>query len=117
MEEVLQRQLHALAGVNLSPRLTVAYEPVWAIGTGVPATPEAAREIMGGAVLHSLAELYGESRAREVPLLYGGSVTAANAESFAAVGSIHGALVGGASLRADEFIAIALAFARVKGVA
>ncbi len=86
--------------------LIVAYEPVWAIGTGQAATPDIAADIMGGAVADSLRKLYGEAH-RNVPLLYGGSVNAGNMAEFAAQPSIHGALVGGASLQADSFIEIA----------
>ena len=98
------------------PGLAVAYEPVWAIGTGVAATPDTASEIMGGVILPALSELYGEERAGEVPLLYGGSVTPDNVEGFVKETSVHGALVGGASLRADQFVEIARKTARVKAV-
>ena len=84
----------------------VAYEPLWAIGTGQAATPEVASEIMGGAILDALKGLYGDESA-QVPLLYGGSVNAGNITDFAAQASIHGALVGGASLQAESFVEIA----------
>ena len=84
----------------------VAYEPVWAIGTGQAATPEVAAEIMGGALRESLSSLFGPA-AEKVPMLYGGSVNPGNAESYAAQESIHGALVGGASLQAEPFLEIA----------
>ena len=86
--------------------LTVAYEPVWAIGTGQAATPDIAAEIMGGAVLDTLHVLYGEA-SDHIPLLYGGSVNAGNVSDFAAQSCIHGALVGGASLQAASFMEIA----------
>ena len=115
--EVVRRQVEAgLQGVESLATLSVAYEPVWAIGTGVAATPETAREVMTGAILRTLAAKYGEHAAQETPLLYGGSVTAANAESFAREDCIHGALVGGASLRAQEFVQIVQAFPRAKGL-
>ena len=87
-------------------KLVVAYEPVWAIGTGkTPTTPEVAaahahiRKVLGG--------LMGEGAA--VRLLYGGSVNSRNAAELLAAGDVDGALVGGASLKADEFLAIAKA--------
>ena len=107
--EVISGQVRAalegVAAVDISG-LIVAYEPVWAIGTGQAATPEIAAEIMGGAILDTLQSLYGSSSA-DVPLLYGGSVNAGNIGDFAAQSCIHGALVGGASLQAESFMDIA----------
>ena len=92
--------LHNISG------LVLAYEPVWAIGTGVAATPETAREIMGGVILRTLDELYGQDAAAWVPLLYGGSVNPENVADFVKEDCIHGGLVGGASLQADQFAEI-----------
>ena len=100
---------------NIS-ELAVAYEPVWAIGTGVAATPETASEIMGGVILPTLVELYREPAARQVPLLYGGSVTAENVAGFVKEETVHGALVGGASLQAGQFVEIARITAGGKGL-
>ena len=106
--------LHNVSTLDVST-LVVAYEPVWAIGTGVPATPGTASEVMEGAILATLSELYGDQVAAGIPLLYGGSVNPDNAEGFLGEPNIHGALVGGASLRADQFVEITRITARAKG--
>ncbi|MBI4282413.1 MAG: triose-phosphate isomerase [Chloroflexi bacterium] len=106
-EAVVTGQLRgALEGVPSADALVVAYEPVWAIGTGKAATGEIAEEVMG-AIRRTLGELYGEAAAREVPLLYGGSVTPGNVAEFAGQPNVNGALVGGASLNAASFVEIA----------
>ncbi|MEU8002633.1 triose-phosphate isomerase [Catellatospora sp. NPDC049111] len=83
-------------------KVVVAYEPVWAIGTGKTATPEDAQEVIG-AIRAQLAKTQGESTAQAVRVLYGGSVKAGNVAAIMAQPDIDGALVGGASLDADEF--------------
>jgi triosephosphate isomerase (TIM) len=101
---VLQRQSAVLAGLDPA-LLTVAYEPVWAIGTGRNATPEQAQE--AHAFLRSrLAALLGEEAAAAIRILYGGSVKPDNAAAILGQGDVDGALVGGASLDATSFWAI-----------
>lgn len=85
---------------------TVAYEPIWAIGTGVPATGEGANEIIRTAVRGILAELFGDDVAAGLRIQYGGSVKPANIVEFMSQPEIDGALVGGASLKAPDFAAI-----------
>ena len=97
------------ADAELSARITVAYEPVWAIGTGRVAAPSDV-EAMHAAIRAQLVKLYGEAGA-DVAILYGGSVKADNAAELLAVPEVGGALVGGASLSAENFLAIVLAAA------
>jgi triosephosphate isomerase (TIM) len=86
--------------------IVVAYEPVWAIGTGKASTGDAANAVIKDFIRPAIAELYGEKTAQAVRVLYGGSVTGTNATEFFAQPDIDGALVGGASLKLDEFVAI-----------
>lgn len=86
--------------------LVIAYEPVWAIGTGEVATPEDAQEVCE-AIRVWVKETHGEAAAEKVRVLYGGSVKASNIASIMAKQDVDGALIGGASLDADEFVAIA----------
>jgi triosephosphate isomerase len=97
----------ALDGVTAAAaeNLVVAYEPVWAIGTGEVATPEDAEEVCG-AIRGRLAELYGPALADGTRVLYGGSVKAANVAGIMAQPDVDGALVGGASIDVAEFAAI-----------
>jgi triosephosphate isomerase len=97
----------ALAGLNAAQveTVVVAYEPVWAIGTGKTATPEDAQEVIG-AIRLRIAEEFGASVAETVRILYGGSVKANNIAAIMAERDVDGALVGGASLDADEFVKI-----------
>ncbi len=85
--------------------IVIAYEPVWAIGTGEVATPQDAQEV-AGAIRARLAELYSGEVADAVRVLYGGSVKSGNVASIMAGADVDGALVGGASLQAEEFAAI-----------
>ncbi len=106
--EVVDKQLKlALAGLRLreEQEIVVAYEPVWAIGTGRNATPAEASEIHAR-IRSELRLGFGEERAGRTRILYGGSVSAANAAAILAAPEIDGALVGGASLNAETFRAI-----------
>jgi triosephosphate isomerase (TIM) len=97
----------ALEGVGATDaeRIVVAYEPVWAIGTGEVATPEDAQEVCG-AIRVRLAELYDQELADKVRVLYGGSVKSSNAAGIMAKPDVDGALIGGAALDAEEFVKI-----------
>ncbi|WP_207062356.1 triose-phosphate isomerase [Motiliproteus sp. SC1-56] len=91
-------------GVDAFVNAVIAYEPVWAIGTGMTATPEQAQQVHA-AIRAQVAEK-NTAAAEQLPLLYGGSVNAANASALFAMADIDGGLVGGASLKVDEFTAI-----------
>jgi len=97
-----------LAGLTAEQveKVVIAYEPIWAIGTGKTATPEDAQEVIG-AIRARLAEVHGGSVADVVRVLYGGSVKASNIAGIMEQPDIDGALVGGASLDGDEFVKIA----------
>ncbi len=104
--DVVAEQLKSsLTDINYINDLIIAYEPVWAIGTGKAATGQQANETIG-LIRHNLAGLYGKEIVQAVRILYGGSVTAANTAEFMDQLEIDGALVGGASLKASEFLNI-----------
>jgi triosephosphate isomerase len=112
--EVVTRQVRdGLARLSLTEgnSIIIAYEPVWAIGTGRAATADGANAVIADYIRRTLDEQYGGSIAESVRVLYGGSVKAANAAEFFIQPDIDGALVGGASLKADEFTGIVQAAA------
>jgi len=113
-EEVVAEQLSSsLAGIKDLNGLVIAYEPVWAIGTGKAATAEQANETIAF-IRQNIAKLYDDKLAQKTRILYGGSVTAANAAEFMQQPEIDGALVGGASLKATEFLSIVTQTAVIK---
>ena len=97
----LERGLDGIGSDDIS-KLVIAYEPIWAIGTGRTATPEQAEE-MCAFIRNAVIDLYGEETADEVVIQYGGSVKPANATEIMNMDEIDGALVGGASLKAKDF--------------
>lgn len=119
-ETLEQKQAGQTAGVvirqirdglqGLSPaeaaRIVIAYEPVWAIGTGLASSGPDANEVIKDMIRPTLSSLFGEDAAQYIRVLYGGSVNAKNAAEFFDQPDIDGALVGGASLKADEFVQI-----------
>ena len=107
-EEVVRTQLSGgLDGLTLvdTERIIIAYEPVWAIGTGKTATPEQAQE-MHAVIRRTLSDSHGESAAASIRILYGGSVKPENIAALMSQSDIDGALVGGASLDAESFAKI-----------
>lgn len=104
VESQLKNALFQLDGTAWE-NIVLAYEPVWAIGTGETATPEQAQE-MHAFIRKTISEAYGDAIAEEVSILYGGSVKPTNAEDIFGKPDVDGGLIGGASLKADDFIAI-----------
>lgn len=110
--EVIQNQLeNGLFHVSDDSweHIMIAYEPVWAIGTGETASPKQAQE-MHQFIREAISKQYGKGVSKEVSILYGGSVKPANAKEIFAKKDVDGGLIGGASLKADSFIAIINAF-------
>jgi triosephosphate isomerase (TIM) len=107
--QVVARQLKGSVPEHATAANTViAYEPVWAIGTGLTATPDDVAEVHK-AIRHDLVQRFGEN-GRLVRILYGGSVKPDNAKALMSVANVNGALVGGASLKANDFLAIIRAY-------
>jgi triosephosphate isomerase len=105
-ESVVQRQLDAVLkqGINVFAKAVIAYEPVWAIGTGKTASPQQAQDVH--AFIRQLLAKHDAAIAGKVQILYGGSMKGSNAAELLTMPDIDGGLIGGASLKADEFLTI-----------
>jgi triosephosphate isomerase len=117
-EEWVSGQVRAaLEGLSAEQvrNIIIAYEPIWAIGTGKAATGAGANAVIGLTIRGTIADLYDEATAQAVRVQYGGSVKPANIAEFMTQPEIDGALVGGASLNATDFVEIVRIAARVKG--
>jgi triosephosphate isomerase len=104
---VVEKQVMAVideCGIDAIDGSVIAYEPVWAIGTGRTASPEQAQEVHAG--IRALLERFNKDIAAKTQILYGGSMNPANASALLAMQDIDGGLIGGASLKADDFLAI-----------
>ena len=113
-EEVVTRQVKkGLAGIDKAIGLVIAYEPIWAIGTGKAATGKQANATIG-LIRRTVGELYGADVAQGLRIQYGGSVTGANIVEFISQPEIDGGLVGGASLKAVDFVSIVEQTAKTK---
>ncbi len=99
---IKEQVVHAFEGISNPAETVVAYEPVWAIGTGMTATPEQADEVCGF-IRSLIAELYGEESAQALRIQYGGSMNAKNAAVLMSMPNIDGGLIGSASLNAEDF--------------
>jgi len=113
-KEIIARQMsQGLSKAKPSPDIVIAYEPIWAIGTGRAADGEQAAATIGF-IRYTLSRLWNENVAQELRILYGGSVTSSNIAEFISQPEIDGALVGGASLNAQEFLSIVEQTAAIK---
>jgi triosephosphate isomerase (TIM) len=104
-EVVAEQLVYSLAGIDNAEKLTIAYEPVWAIGTGRAATAEQANETIS-LIRSFVSRKYGAALSETMRILYGGSVNSGNIAELISQPDIDGALIGGASLKAKEFVSI-----------
>lgn len=107
--------LNGVDDANMA-NIVFAYEPIWAIGTGKSANAQIANDIIGGTIRGTLVDLYGKTIADTVRIQYGGSVKPENMQEYMSQPDIDGALVGGASLKVDDFTKLVEAAAKAKGV-
>ena len=115
-EEVVTEQLESsLAGIEYLGGLSIAYEPVWAIGTGRAATGGQANGTIS-LIRQNISRLYNKEIAQTMRIIYGGSVTAANTAEFMQQADIDGALVGGASLKTADFLSIVTQTSAIRGL-
>lgn len=113
-EQIITRQVKAgLSGINPTGQMVIAYEPIWAIGTGRAATGKQANDTIG-LIRHTVTRVWDSDTAQAIRILYGGSVTSSNIAEFIAEPEIDGALVGGASLKANDFVSIVSQTAALK---
>jgi triosephosphate isomerase (TIM) len=110
----IRAALADIAAVDME-KVVIAYEPIWAIGTGRSASGLIAQEVIGGTIRGALNHLYGEAVAATVRIQYGGSVKPGNMTEYMGQPDIDGALVGGASLKSDDFAKLIEVAASVKG--
>ncbi len=117
-DQVVSRQVRCgLDGLTVEQmaQIVIAYEPVWAIGTGKAATGEGANAVVARSIREPLAKMFGETTAQAIRVQYGGSVTPANIAEFMGQSEIDGGLVGGASLKAGDFADIVKLTVKAKG--
>jgi triosephosphate isomerase len=115
VEDQVTAALNGLTAEQVAT-LILAYEPIWAIGTGLAATAEQAEEVCGPVIRATIKELYDEDTAEAVRIQYGGSIKPHNAEELMSQPNIDGGLVGGASLQAEDFVEIIRLTAKAKGL-
>ncbi|MFP3895257.1 MAG: triose-phosphate isomerase [Anaerolineales bacterium] len=115
IKDQVTKALNGLTGEQVA-RLILAYEPIWAIGTGLAATAEQAEAVCGPVIRATIKELYDQDTAEAVRIQYGGSIKPHNAEELMSQPNIDGGLVGGASLQSEDFVEIIRLTAKAKGL-